>query len=112
MNKYAVIVAAGSGTRMGKEIPKQFLPLAGKPLLFHTLSTFAAAFSDLRIILVMHPAYLDRAAELISLTGHPSAITLVPGADTRFNSVKAGLDLVPADSIVFVHDGVRCLLTA
>ncbi len=110
MKKYAVIVAAGSGSRMGNKIPKQFLPILGKPLLLYTLATFAEAYSDIRIVLVMHPEFIDKAKEILSQAGY-SNVTVVAGAETRFGSVKRGLEVVEEDSVVFVHDGVRCLLT-
>ena len=59
MKKYAIIVAAGSGNRMGGELPKQFIELEGKPLFCHTLLAFTESFPDIRIILVMHPFHLD-----------------------------------------------------
>lgn len=111
MKKYAIIVAAGSGNRMGGELPKQFIELEGKPLFCHTLLAFSKAFPDIHIILVMHPSHLDMASEMTSRF-FPFAITQVAGASTRFGSVRAGLALVEDGSIVFVHDGVRCLLTA
>ena len=110
MKKYAVIVAAGSGSRMGNQIPKQFLPVLGKPLLLYTLAAFTDAYPDIKIVLVMHPGFIDKAKEMVSVAGY-SAVTVIAGGDTRFDSVKRGLELVEEDSVVFVHDGVRCLLT-
>jgi 2-C-methyl-D-erythritol 4-phosphate cytidylyltransferase len=110
MNKTAVIVAGGSGLRMGSEIPKQFLPLKGKPLLWHTINTFLSAYEDLNIVLVLPEAHLQYGQQLAAaFPGHRIQITT--GGTTRFHSVKNGLAKVQHPAIVFVHDGVRCLLT-
>ncbi|HTS44638.1 MAG TPA: 2-C-methyl-D-erythritol 4-phosphate cytidylyltransferase [Puia sp.] len=111
MKKYAVIVAAGSGLRMGTSTPKQFLLLHDKPVLWYTLRAFLTAFDDLEIVLVLPKEYVDEGKLLAKSTGSPKRIKLVTGGETRFHSVKNGLALVPADAIVFVHDGVRCLIT-
>ena len=110
MKKYAIIVAAGSGLRMGSPLPKQFLLLNDKPILWYTLSTFLQAYNDLEIILVLHPDYFHQGEQVIS---HLDAqrITICAGGEHRFHSVKNGLQQIHHDSIVFVHDGVRCLLS-
>jgi 2-C-methyl-D-erythritol 4-phosphate cytidylyltransferase len=111
MKKYAVIVAAGSGTRMGKEIPKQFLSIAEKPILYHTLETFLSAYNDMHIILVLASRFMQWGEEIAAGFPEPRRISLVEGGNTRFQSVKKGLTLVKEHSVVFVHDGVRCLIT-
>ena len=111
MKKYAVIVAGGSGMRMGTIVPKQFLELKGKPLLWYTLSVFLDAFTDIEIILVLPEAYMQTGMEIIRATKDPKRILITAGGETRFQSVKKGLDLIQQHSIVFVHDGVRCLLS-
>ena len=110
MKKYAIIVAAGSGLRMGSPLPKQFLLLNDKPILWYTLSTFLQAYNDLEIILVLHPDYFHQGEQIIS---HLDAqrVTMCAGGEHRFYSVKNGLKQIHHDSIVFVHDGVRCLLS-
>lgn len=111
MNKFAVIVAGGSGLRMGTVVPKQFLPLCGKPVLWHSLNTFLHAWPDLEIILVL-PADHQAAGEAIAATtSDPGRITITTGGETRFHSVKNGLAAIGANGVVFVHDAVRCLLT-
>lgn len=110
MKKYAVIVAAGSGTRMGKEVPKQFLTLASRPILYYTLEAFYSAYPDVQVILVVSPRYMKWGEE-IAKAFDPHAITLVEGGNTRFQSVKNGLKHVNEHSVIFVHDGVRCLVT-
>ncbi len=111
MNKYAVIVAAGSGSRMGGSIPKQFILVNNKPVLYYTLQTFLNAFADIQIILVLPVDYTDMGQEIIDAYFDKEKIRVTAGGDTRFQSVKNGLQLVEDDSIIFVHDGVRCLLT-
>lgn len=111
MKKFAVIVAGGSGTRMGTAMPKQFLELQGKPVLWYTLNSFLEAFDDLEIILVLPGNYLQTGVELIQSTIDPSRIGITAGGETRFHSVRNGLQHIQQHSIVFVHDGVRCLVS-
>ena len=103
-------MAAGSGTRMGKEIPKQFLTLGAKPILYYTIESFYTAYPDVNIILVVSQRYM-KWAEDIARAFSLSNITLVEGGKTRFQSVKNGLSLIRDHSVIFVHDGVRCLVT-
>ena len=112
MKKFAIIVAAGSGTRMGGTVPKQFILVNSKPVLYYTLQTFLNAFADIQIILVLPVDYTDMGQEIIDAYFDKERIRITAGGDTRFQSVKNGLQLVEDDSIIFVHDGVRCLLTA
>lgn len=111
MKKYAVIVAGGSGQRMGAAIPKQFLLLQGKPLLWYSLQTFLHAFDDLEIILVLPADNLGEGEQLAKELNAVSRITVTAGGATRFHSVQHGLALVSSPSVVFVHDGVRCLVS-
>ena len=111
MKKYAVIVAGGSGTRMGSDLPKQFILLKDKPVLYYSLKTFLEAYEDLQVILVLPVDYTDMGQEIIDAWFDKDRIRITAGGDTRFQSVKNGLQLVEEDSIIFVHDGVRCLLS-
>ncbi len=111
MNKYAIIVAGGTGTRMGTALPKQFLLLKEKPVLYYTLKTFLASFDDLKIILVLPADYTNMGQELIDTYFDKKRINIIAGGDTRFQSVKNGLALVEQEAIIFIHDGVRCLLS-
>ena len=111
MNKYAIIVAGGTGTRMGANLPKQFMLLKGKPVLYYTLKAFLDAYDDLQIILVLPVDYTDMGQEIIDAYFDKDRIRITAGGDTRFQSVKNGLALVEEESIIFVHDGVRCLLS-
>jgi len=96
---------------MGSSLPKQFLPLCGKPVLWHTLNTFFQAINDIRIILVLPLSHLPYGQELRDSFEQSSQISVVEGGSSRYDSVKSGLSLIREQSIVFVHDGVRCLLT-
>ena len=111
MKKYAVIVAGGSGTRMGNVIPKQFLLLKGKPLLWYTIDSFLRAFEDIQIILVLPNDHFIKGEKITSQLNAENKIIIVAGGNTRFDSVKEGLKLVKEKSVVFVHDGVRCLIS-
>ncbi|MEO6330360.1 MAG: 2-C-methyl-D-erythritol 4-phosphate cytidylyltransferase, partial [Ginsengibacter sp.] len=112
MKKYALIVAGGTGTRMKSSIPKQFLLLKNKPVLFYTLDTFLKAYDDLQIILVLPEAHIAKGQEIIDGYFDDSRIQLINGGRTRFHSVQNGLSQINEESIIFVHDGVRCLITA
>jgi 2-C-methyl-D-erythritol 4-phosphate cytidylyltransferase len=111
MKKFAVIVAGGSGLRMKISVPKQFLPLMGKPVLQHTLDSFLESFDDMQIILVLPAAHLDTGKAIADNSFDPSRIRITTGGETRFHSVQNGLKLVNQHSIVFVHDAVRCLIS-
>jgi len=108
--KYAIVVAGGSGTRMLSAVPKQFLMLNGKPLLYYTLKAFLDAFSDMKIILVLPEEHIGTGKEITDAYFRNENINLTTGGRTRFHSVQNGLKLVKEDSIVFVHDAVRCLV--
>jgi 2-C-methyl-D-erythritol 4-phosphate cytidylyltransferase len=109
MKKYAIIVAGGTGSRMGGNLPKQFMPLKDKPVLYYSLKVFLEAYEDLQIILVLPVAFIDVGQEIIDAYFEKDRIRIATGGDTRFESVKNGLKLVEDESIIFVHDAVRCL---
>lgn len=111
MKKFAVIVAGGSGLRMGGDLPKQFMMLNNKPVLYYTLKAFSDAYDDMQLILVLPVDYTDMGQEIIDAWFDKKRIRITAGGDTRFQSVKNGLVLTEDDSIIFVHDGVRCLIT-
>lgn len=109
--KYAIIVAGGRGARMNSSIPKQFLPLMGIPVLCHSILAFSHALPDIRIILVVPPDQLNGVHTILkSYIGNISIIT-AGGGDTRFHSVQNGLKMVKDDGVVFIHDGVRPLIS-
>jgi 2-C-methyl-D-erythritol 4-phosphate cytidylyltransferase len=111
MNKYAVIVAGGTGSRMNSAVPKQFLLLKNKPVLYYTLDTFLKAYDDLKIILVLPEEHVATGQEIIDAWFDYKRIIITVGGRTRFHSVQNGLLQVKDESIVFVHDAVRCLIT-
>ncbi|MFN2457690.1 MAG: 2-C-methyl-D-erythritol 4-phosphate cytidylyltransferase [Chitinophagaceae bacterium] len=112
MFKYAIIVAGGTGTRMGNSVPKQFLTLKGKPVLYYTLKAFFNACNDLQVILVLPKEFLKAGQEIITAYFNTEKIQFTIGGETRFHSVKNGLQFVKEESIVFVHDAARCLPTS
>ena len=106
---YIIIVAGGKGLRMGSDIPKQFLPIGGKPVLMRTLERFRAYSSALQIILVLPEAQQDYWRKLCEEYQFDVEYQLANGGQTRFHSAQNGLALVPddAEGVVGVHDGVR-----
>ena len=106
---YIIIVAGGKGLRMGSDIPKQFLPIGGKPVLMRTLERFRSYDANLQIILVLPEAQQDYWRELCEQYHFDVEYLLANGGQTRFHSVQNGLALVPddAEGVVGVHDGVR-----
>ncbi len=107
MNRYAVIVAGGSGTRMGAEIPKQFIEVGGKPILMHTLEAFKKFDEKIQIILVLPESQTDYWNNLCDLFKFDIPHKLTKGGETRYYSVKNGLSLIREPGIIGVHDGVR-----
>lgn len=115
---YVIIVAGGKGLRMGSDIPKQFLPVGGRPVLMRTIERFREYSADLQIILVLPKAQQDYWRELCQQYQFPlphqegagsGSYQLADGGETRFHSVLHGLALIPdeAQGVVGVHDGVR-----
>ncbi|MBR0181648.1 MAG: 2-C-methyl-D-erythritol 4-phosphate cytidylyltransferase [Prevotella sp.] len=106
---YIIIVAGGKGLRMGGDIPKQFLPIGGKPVLMRTIERFHEYSPTLQIILVLPKAQQEYWKELCQKHNFTVAYQLADGGETRFHSVQHGLALVPDDAqgVVGVHDGVR-----
>lgn len=112
MQKYAVLVAGGSGLRMGADKPKQFLTLQGKPVLWHTIQVFLTTYPDAEIRLVLPANYIDEGYAMIADFSNKAQIQIIAGGATRFDSVKNGLKGIINPGIVFVHDGVRCLVSS
>ena len=106
---YVIIVAGGKGLRMGSDIPKQFLPIGGKPVLMRTLERFRAYSQELQIILVLPKAQQGYWQQLCKKYDFKIEYQLADGGETRFHSVQHGLALIPddAEGVVGVHDGVR-----
>lgn len=111
MDKVAVIVAAGKGSRMNNEIPKQFLFLQNKPVLYYTIKAFLNAYDDMKIILVLPEEHIGKGQEIIDGYFDASKFQIAIGGRTRFHSVQNGLSLIKKEAIIFVQDGVRCMTT-
>ena len=109
--KYVVIMAAGSGTRMGAQLPKQFLELDGKVILRRTIEVFLEACPDVSVITVLPKQYLDYWKDYCYKNNFICPQILVSGGITRFHSVKNALKRVPDGALVAVHDGVRPLVS-
>lgn len=108
----AVIVAGGQGLRMQNAVPKQFLPLNGKPILYYSIKAFMEAVPGIRIVLVLPKAHFSYANSVLQHFTSGIDITIVEGGANRFESVKNGLKETRETDIIFVHDGVRPLLSA
>jgi 2-C-methyl-D-erythritol 4-phosphate cytidylyltransferase len=106
---YVIIVAGGKGLRMGTDIPKQFLPVGGRPVLMRTLERFRAYSPALSIILVLPESQQNYWRQLCREYHFDMEYQMANGGETRFHSVQNGLSLIPddAEGVVGVHDGVR-----
>lgn len=107
MKKYAIVVAGGKGLRMGGDIPKQFIPVKGKPVLMRTLEAFYAYDDSISLILVLPETQQEYWRQLCKDCGFTLPHQIATGGETRFHSVKNGLSLVRNEGLVAVHDGVR-----
>lgn len=110
MKLYAVIVAGGKGLRMGGDLPKQFLPIGGMPVLMRTLTAFHACDPDIELILVLPASQQSFWKDLCEKYGFDVPYRLTDGGETRFHSVANGLAMIDDDgqkALVAVHDGVR-----
>jgi 2-C-methyl-D-erythritol 4-phosphate cytidylyltransferase len=111
VKRAVIIVAAGSGQRMGGGLPKQFLTIQGKPLIIHTLEKFLRFDPDIQVVIVLadaHRKLWDQLAGSYKITG---SVTFINGGETRFDSVKNGLDLIEEGIIAGIHDAVRPLVS-
>lgn len=111
VKKYAVIVAGGQGIRMGSVVPKQFLPLLGKPMLCHAIEAFAQAIEGIELILVLPANQVGSAQTVLRSYIGNIDVTTVAGGETRYHSVQNGLKEVKGEGIVFIHDGARPLVS-
>ena len=109
--KYAIIVAAGSGSRMGGDIPKQFISVGGKPLLRHTIEKFLSLSFPVGIIVVVNQEKKEYWKKYCQDYDFMDRYAIPSGGITRFHSVQNALQYLPDDSVVAVHDGVRPFVT-
>lgn len=111
MKKFALIVAGGNGSRMETSVPKQFLEIEGKPILMHTFEAFYRFDSKFEFILVLPQDQLKFWEELCEKHQFNYSYKLALGGKNRFQSVQNGLNLIEDKGIVFIHDGVRPLVS-
>jgi len=111
MDKFAIIVAGGSGSRMGTHTPKQFLPLQGQPVLMHTIRAFYHYHPKIHITVVLPAPQKAHWKSLVEKHRFPIPHQTVNGGETRFHSVKNGLKNIHSRGLVAIHDGVRPLVT-
>ena len=112
MKKFALIVAGGIGSRMNTTIPKQFIEINERPVLMHTFDVFFNFDPKLKFILVLPKDQIKLWNSLCDKHQFKIEYEIAFGGETRFHSVKNGLDLISEDGIVFIHDGVRPLVSA
>lgn len=112
MQLYAIIVAGGLGTRMGNNLPKQLMPINGKPIIAHTITAFQNTQLNFNYIVVCHANYIPQMQTALQQFAHLK-IKVIAGGNQRYNSVQNGLKLITdtVPSIVLVHDAVRCLVS-
>ena len=111
MKKYVVIVAGGNGTRMKNAVPKQFMELKGKPVLMHTIEKFSDTFPGITIIVVLAKHLNDDWKALCTKHNFTTTHQLAEGGETRYHSVKNGLEFVPNAAVVGIHDAARPLVS-
>lgn len=112
VKEYAIIVAGGKGTRMNSALPKQFLPLLDKPVIFHTLEVFFDYSKDINLILVLPEDDIPTWETLVHKYQFAIQVSVVAGGASRFQSVKNGLTHIGEEQgLVAIHDGVRPLVS-
>lgn len=111
MKRAVIIVAAGSGSRMGESLPKQFLSIQGKPLIIHTLEKFLRFDPGIKVVIVLAEAHRELWDQLAGSYKTTDGVSLINGGETRFDSVKNGLELIEDGMITGIHDAVRPLVS-
>ena len=111
LKNLAIVVAGGSGTRMGAAVPKQFLPLCGKPVLMHTVEAFASV-PGMRVVVVLPESQIGTWEALCRQHGFCAPAEVVAGGASRHQSVRNGLAMWSGEELIGVHDGVRPLVSA
>jgi len=111
MEKYVLIIAGGLGKRMNMDIPKQFIPVAGKPVLMHTIAKFKNFDPKMHIIVIIPREHISLWKDLCVEFSFKIEHQIVSGGKERFYSVRNGLKHVPDDALVLIHDGVRPLVS-
>jgi 2-C-methyl-D-erythritol 4-phosphate cytidylyltransferase len=111
VKKAVIIVAAGSGSRMGGKLPKQYLQLQGRPLIIHTLERFQRFDPEIKLVVVLAPAHKELWEQMAASYEIAVGVTLAPGGPTRYDSVKSGLNLIDNETLTGIHDAVRPLVS-
>lgn len=111
MKTYVVILGGGVGQRMGSTIPKQFIPLLGKPIIMHTIQNFRDFDPKIEVIVALPEAHITLWKDLCNEFKFGIEHQIVRGGKERFYSVRNALERIPDDSIVLIHDGVRPLVS-
>jgi 2-C-methyl-D-erythritol 4-phosphate cytidylyltransferase len=112
LRNVAVVLAGGTGTRMGRSLPKQLIPLAGRPILEHSIAAMQRSPVVDEIVVVMTPGHLDLVSEIVARGGYEKVSQVVPGGTTRNDSTAAALAALGAKEVnVLVHDAARPLVT-
>jgi 2-C-methyl-D-erythritol 4-phosphate cytidylyltransferase len=109
--EYVIIVAGGKGTRINRNTPKQFLELCGKPILLHTIEAFINYNNSITIILVLPGDDIETWNAISKKYNFTPRVIITSGGDTRFQSVRNGLDMISGNGLVAIHDGVRPLVS-
>ena len=111
MKKAVIIVAAGSGSRMGGEMPKQYLQLQGRPLIVHTLERFQRFDPDMKLVVVLAPTHKKLWEQMASSYEIARGVILAMGGSTRYDSVKSGLKQIDKETLIGIHDAARPLVS-
>ncbi len=112
MTEYAIIVAGGTGSRMKSDVPKQFIPINGKAILLHTIEKFIAYNPNIKIIVCCHKDFIMTAHNLLETVAYHSQVKIIEGGETRFHSVKNGLNTIEdLKAFVGIHDAARPLVS-
>jgi 2-C-methyl-D-erythritol 4-phosphate cytidylyltransferase len=111
-NEYVIITAGGKGSRMGSDIPKQFMELNGLPVIIHTIKAFSDYSSDIKVILVLPEDGMQEWGRINEKYPIKTKIYLCTGGEKRFDSVKNGLELVEGEGLVAIHDAARPLVSS
>jgi len=110
-DEYAIIVAGGTGSRMGNRSPKQFLLLSGKPLLIHSIQAFLDYNPRIQLVVALHQDYFETWKKICIEHNFHLSHRFVPGGETRYHSVKNALNIIAGEGFVAVHDGARPVIS-
>ncbi len=112
MNIYVIIAAGGTGTRMQSAMPKQYLLLNEKPIIYYTIQQFKKAVPNIKCIIVVPPNYLQQTQKILQENNIAENCTVIAGGKTRFHSVQNGIAAInETEAILLVHDAARCLVS-